>query len=184
MALAKLLEACNFIKKRLLHRCFPVNFAKFSRSLILEKICGWLLLYCAEFAKSQQQQKTKTEWRQRQNMKPSCWRMLENFFAPSYISSFLRLHVTQKKIATALFAVFSHFLAAVFKRNSNFFLPTLYQSLRRTLMTSIRIVSLDTLALMCLFMFCLLLFEMCIANDIPCALEKNDNGGIDRVCGK
>ena len=33
-------------------------------------------------------------------------------------------------------------------------------------------------------MFCLLLFEMCIASDIPCALEKNDNGGSDRVCGK
>ena len=114
MALAKLLEACNFIKKRLLHRCFPVNFAKFSRSLILEKICGWLLLYCAEFAKSQQQKKTKTEWRQRQNMKPSCWRMLENFFAPSYISSFLRLHVTQKKICDSLVCSFFSFSRCCF----------------------------------------------------------------------
>ena len=26
------LKACNYIKKRLLHRCFPVNTAKFSRT--------------------------------------------------------------------------------------------------------------------------------------------------------
>ena len=34
------LQACNFIKKRLEHRCFPVNFAKFLRTLILKRICG------------------------------------------------------------------------------------------------------------------------------------------------
>ena len=27
-----LFEACNFIQKRLWHRCFPVNFAKFLRT--------------------------------------------------------------------------------------------------------------------------------------------------------
>ena len=29
---ARVSEACNFIKKRLWHRCFPVNFAKFLRT--------------------------------------------------------------------------------------------------------------------------------------------------------
>ena len=28
------LKACNFIKKRLQHKCFPVKFAKFLRMLI------------------------------------------------------------------------------------------------------------------------------------------------------
>ena len=41
----KLFLACNFIKKRLQHRCFPVKFAKFLRALILQNICKWLLLY-------------------------------------------------------------------------------------------------------------------------------------------
>ena len=38
------LKACNFIKKRLQHRCFPVKFAKFLRTPILKNICGRLLL--------------------------------------------------------------------------------------------------------------------------------------------
>ena len=38
-------KACNFIKKRLQHRCFPVNIAKFSWAPILKNICEWLLLY-------------------------------------------------------------------------------------------------------------------------------------------
>ena len=36
-------EAYKFFKKRLLHRCFPVNFAKFWRSF-LQNTSGWLLL--------------------------------------------------------------------------------------------------------------------------------------------
>ena len=32
------LQACNFIKKRLQHRCFPVKFAKFLRTAILKNI--------------------------------------------------------------------------------------------------------------------------------------------------
>ena len=40
-----LLQACNFIKKRLQHWCFPVKFAKFSRTSILTKICERLLLF-------------------------------------------------------------------------------------------------------------------------------------------
>ena len=38
------LQTCNFIKKRLQHRCFHVNIAKFIRTPILKNICEWLLL--------------------------------------------------------------------------------------------------------------------------------------------
>ena len=38
------LEACNFIKKKLRHRCFPVNIAKFFRTPILKNICERLVL--------------------------------------------------------------------------------------------------------------------------------------------
>ena len=38
------LQACSFIKKRLQHRRFPVNFAKFLRTSILKNICALLLL--------------------------------------------------------------------------------------------------------------------------------------------
>ena len=34
----------NFIKKRLQHRCFPVNIAKFLSTSILKNICVRLLL--------------------------------------------------------------------------------------------------------------------------------------------
>ena len=37
-------EACNFIKKRLWHKSFPVNIANFLRTLILKNICKQLLL--------------------------------------------------------------------------------------------------------------------------------------------
>ena len=39
-------EACNFIKKRLWHRCFPVNFAEFLRPPIFIEYLQWLLLKC------------------------------------------------------------------------------------------------------------------------------------------
>ena len=38
-------EACNFIKKRRQHRCFPVNIAKFSGTTFFIKLLRWLLLY-------------------------------------------------------------------------------------------------------------------------------------------
>ena len=38
------LEACNFIKNRLQHRCFPVDFEKFSATHILKNSYGRLLL--------------------------------------------------------------------------------------------------------------------------------------------
>ena len=38
------LRACNFIKKRLQHKCFPVNFAKFLRTSCLQNTSGRLLL--------------------------------------------------------------------------------------------------------------------------------------------
>ena len=37
-------EACNFIKKKLQHSCFPVKFAKFLKTPILKNICERLLL--------------------------------------------------------------------------------------------------------------------------------------------
>ena len=37
-------ETCNFIKKRLWHRCFPVNFVKFLRPPFLQNTSRQLLL--------------------------------------------------------------------------------------------------------------------------------------------
>ena len=37
-------KTCNFLKKRLQHRCFSMNVAKFLRILVLIKICKQLLL--------------------------------------------------------------------------------------------------------------------------------------------
>ena len=37
-------QACNFIKKKLQHTCFPVGIAEFSRTLISKNICKQLLL--------------------------------------------------------------------------------------------------------------------------------------------
>ena len=37
-------QACNFIKKRLQHRCFPMKFAKFLRTPIFTEHLQWLLL--------------------------------------------------------------------------------------------------------------------------------------------
>ena len=37
-------KTCNFLKKRLRHRCFPVDIAKFLKTLILTKICEQLVL--------------------------------------------------------------------------------------------------------------------------------------------
>ena len=39
------LEACNFIKNRLQHRCFPVNIAEFLIKLFFKEHYWWLLLY-------------------------------------------------------------------------------------------------------------------------------------------
>ena len=42
------LQTCKFSKKRLQHRCFPVNITKFLRAPILKNICRWLLLLLSE----------------------------------------------------------------------------------------------------------------------------------------
>ena len=39
------LQTCNFIIKRLRHKCFLVKFAKYLRTSILQNICQWLLLW-------------------------------------------------------------------------------------------------------------------------------------------
>ena len=44
-----LLQACNFIKKRLQHRCFTVSIAKFSRTPILKNIYKLLLLFIVNY---------------------------------------------------------------------------------------------------------------------------------------
>ena len=38
------LQACNIIKKRLQHRCFPVNIAKFLRTAFSTEQLRWLLV--------------------------------------------------------------------------------------------------------------------------------------------
>ena len=43
-------QASNFIKNRLWHRCFPVNFVKFIRAPFLTEHFWWLLLFTAKFA--------------------------------------------------------------------------------------------------------------------------------------
>ena len=55
--------ACNFIKKRPWHRCFPVNFAKFLRTAFSQDTCGWLLLYF---------------WRYCWKQNPTIWLVVEN----------------------------------------------------------------------------------------------------------
>ena len=42
------LRACNFIKKRLQQKCFPVKFKKFLRTPILKNICKRLFLLHAD----------------------------------------------------------------------------------------------------------------------------------------
>ena len=37
--------AATLLKRRLWHRCFPVNFAKFLRTPFLQNTFGWLLLW-------------------------------------------------------------------------------------------------------------------------------------------
>ena len=39
------LKASNFIKKRLRHKCFPADFAKFLRTPFLQNTSGQLLLF-------------------------------------------------------------------------------------------------------------------------------------------
>ena len=44
LKISQISQACNFIKKRLRHRCFSVKFAKFLRTPILKNISEPLLL--------------------------------------------------------------------------------------------------------------------------------------------
>ena len=37
---------CNFIKKRLQHRCFPVKFGKFFKNIFFTEYLRWLFLSC------------------------------------------------------------------------------------------------------------------------------------------
>ena len=48
------LKACNFIKKRLEHRCFLVNIAKFIRTAFCMKDIRWLLLFLKDIQESKE----------------------------------------------------------------------------------------------------------------------------------
>ena len=52
------LQAFNFIKKRLQHRCFPVKFAKFLRRPILKNSCERMLLIVPQSARDTPVRKT------------------------------------------------------------------------------------------------------------------------------
>ena len=60
------MKACNFIKKRLQHRCFSVNIVKFLRAPFWKNICKPLLLRVAFMYKKEIlisfHIKLKTEW--------------------------------------------------------------------------------------------------------------------------
>ena len=43
------LKPATFLKERLWHRYFPVNFKKFLITLFLQNIRGWLILKCCSF---------------------------------------------------------------------------------------------------------------------------------------
>ena len=55
------LTDCNFIKKRLQHWCFPVNFAKFLRKAFFTKHFWWLLLYFRDYSTRRHRQKKRKE---------------------------------------------------------------------------------------------------------------------------
>ena len=50
------------LKKRLWHRCFPVNFVKFLRTPFLQNTSGWLLLFLQAFTQ-QISRKCLVQWR-------------------------------------------------------------------------------------------------------------------------
>ena len=54
-----LFKSYNFIKKRLQHRCFPMNIAKFLKTTILKNICERLLLKVTFYRCNQNTKKFK-----------------------------------------------------------------------------------------------------------------------------
>ena len=74
------LQACNFLKKRLQHRCFPVNIAKiFKNSFFIEHL-RWLLLQVLykKTVPKQFARFTRT-YRYRSPFLSSCWLITCNF---------------------------------------------------------------------------------------------------------
>ena len=57
------LKACNFIKKRLEHRCFVVNIAKFIRTAFCMKHIRWLLLFLKDIHFQESKEKTSVLYR-------------------------------------------------------------------------------------------------------------------------
>ena len=84
-------QACNFIKKRLQHRCFPVKIVKLVRTPILKNTCERLLLYPPVFGNGtemkiqileQSQDFLKTKFR---------WRLFTRYFS-NILDSFKLIH--------------------------------------------------------------------------------------------
>ena len=71
-----LIQASNFITKRLQHRCFPVNIAKFLKTSILKGICERLLLNIID-------SKWKKSWRKQRRIQR---RESETYSEPSETS--------------------------------------------------------------------------------------------------
>ena len=69
------LEASNFIKKGLQHRCFPVNIAKFLRIIASLKVCN--------FVKKRPQHRcfpvNIAKFKKKKNLKNICERLLQFF---------------------------------------------------------------------------------------------------------
>ena len=55
------LRSATLLKNRLLHRCFPVNFPKFVRTLVLQNTSRWLLLVNIPLVNIRQSWHTKLE---------------------------------------------------------------------------------------------------------------------------
>ena len=57
------LQSCDFIKKRLRHRCFPVNIAKFLRTAFFIEHLWWLFLNFLQNLLKITVKKIITQWR-------------------------------------------------------------------------------------------------------------------------
>ena len=56
------LKTCNFIKKRLEHRCFPVKFAKLLGTSFFTEHLRWLLLSLLQHKRIKWKNKNETKW--------------------------------------------------------------------------------------------------------------------------
>ena len=81
------LQYRNFIKKRLQHRCFPINIAKFLRRLVLKNICERLF---KRFATSANNITSNRKWRR--HFLSARWKKLAFTWCSWSFRFFLFLH--------------------------------------------------------------------------------------------